>query len=272
MLTLSPKNGTGGELSRFPGAGRRPQTLWLAAQEISHCVGRVAEVKSGQLKGSDERSAMSTKMKTIVIFVIAIVLAAVVLPLAGIFVFPHLSGHDLLLRYLSTIASWSWWPIALIILFIFFCLLFRPQVSRLIEALKDIDLLKAKATFAQQPPALQPPAPSPDVKDLEATKSRIQELERLLFFERTAKVMFRSQLELLWEMASRGSVTNDFTYEWYRTHFRGNVPLTPYGAYIEFLKASLLITSDPLDMHLTPIGNKFLEFMRLYPIHLLLPF
>jgi len=215
---------------------------------------------------------MSMKIKTIITVVIVIVLAAVLLPLAGIFVFPRLPGHHLLLQYLSTIAPWSWWPLAAIILSIFFCLIFRTQISKLFDALQDIDFFKGKATFAQQPPAPQPPAPSPDVKDLEATKSRVQELERLLIFERTARVMFRSQLELLWEINTRGSVTNDFTYEWYRAHFRGNASLTPYGAYIEFLKASLLITPDPLDMHLTLPGTKFLEFMRMYPIQVLQPF
>jgi hypothetical protein len=214
---------------------------------------------------------MSTKIKTIVIVIIAIVLAAVVLPIAGIFVFPHLAGHDVLIRYVSASASRTW-PFTLAILFIFFCVLFRTQIAEKIRTAKSIGLKDWSLNFGEQPPAPQPPPSPVGISDIAVANARIQELLLFLHFERTARVMFRSQLELLWEIASRGSVTNDFTYEWYRTHFRGNVSLTPYGAYIEFLKAGLLITSDPLDMRLKDTGTRFLEFMRSYPVQLLLPF
>jgi len=215
---------------------------------------------------------MSTKMKTIFICVIAIILAPVVLPIAGILVFPHLPGHDLLLRYISATASRAW-PFTLVILFIFFCLLFRPQIAEKIRAAKSIDLKDLSLNFSEQPPAPQPPTPSVGIPDIATASARIEALRLDLYFERTARVMFRSQLELLWEIETRGAINNDFAYEWYRQRFRGNTSIIPYGAYIDYLKRSLLITNDPLEMRLGTLGTKFLDFIRQnqYPIQILLP-
>jgi hypothetical protein len=257
-------------LAPFYGVGTSP--FWPAGRKFSYCFDGGVEVKLAHLKGSKERSAMSTKIKPIVI-VISVVLAAALLPLAGIFVFPHLPGHYLLLQYISATASRAW-PFVIIILFIFFCLLFRPQIAEKIRATKSIGHKDWSLSFGEQPPAPQPPRSPVGISDISTANARIEELLFALHFERTARVMFRSQLELLWEIETRGVINNDFAYEWYRQRFRGNPSITPYGAYIEYLKASLLITPDPLDMHLTPIGTKFLEFIRKYqyPIHVLLPF
>jgi hypothetical protein len=238
----------------------------VAAREISHYGGGWAEVKSGQPKGSDERSAMSMKIKTIVIVVIVIVLAAVVLPLAGIFVFPHLPGHHLLLQYLLTIAPWSWWPLAALILFIFFCLLFRSQISKLLDALKDIDLLKGKATFVQQSPA-----PSPDVKDQEATKSRVQEYERLLFLGRIIRIMYRSQYDLLLEIRKLNSMPIQNLIAWYEGRFQGDKAIMPYVSYTNYLFGNGLIEASESEIHLTPFGIEFLKFSLDYPVEFLYP-
>jgi hypothetical protein len=225
---------------------------------------------------------MSKQVKIILVIICAIVLVPVVLPLVGIFVFPNLPGHELLLRYLAAISSWSLWPFASIILFIFFCVFFHRDISKKIATTKSLNIFKGNVDWPEEQP--HPPAPSEpnvipsgpssttvDDSRYRAAITKINELERLLVFERTIRVMYRSQFDFLQEIKLATSIPLWSIRVFYEKSFRGDKKMVPWEKWVGYLYQSGLVISEGTAIKLTNIGIDFLIFAVNYPVAFLPP-
>lgn len=148
--------------------------------------------------------------------------------------------------------------------------------------MRFLDLFKVKAGWSgEQPqpptppePAVVPPGPptaTVEIAKLVAVAARVVELERLNFFERTMRVMYRSQLNFLFQIKKDTSIFLWFIPTLYEKNFLGNRAMVPYEKWIDYLYKSHLVETDESTIHLTALGVDFLNFARDYPIAFLTP-
>ncbi len=161
------------------------------------------------------------------------------------------------------------WPGVFLIMII----LFRGELSRLIERLKYVDFGNKRASFEQE----EQKSGSEDIerkakeleKEISDAKSSSEKekakLNRELFFERTYVLIFRTQIELLRELR-KFKIHGLF---WNALFSKYNIILANYnfGHFMNFLHGSGFITwertQNGLDTKviITRLGEEFLDYI-----------
>jgi hypothetical protein len=201
-------------------------------------------------------------------------LVFILLFIVSIIVFPHNPAHELLLKYLSTFSPW---PIAVLILILVFFFTFKESISELIKGLK-IKTPQGYEIGSQ----LQMEAKPFDKKEFEELRAKFETEKKdmvssfgmLIEFERTIRILFRSQFLMMKFLSASKTIKFDVQKTYIKDYYYKNIYLMNSGnpgysfdSYLNFLKMGGYILDEVVNnilmIRITDKGESFLLYCSL---------
>jgi len=201
-------------------------------------------------------------------------LVFILLLIFSIIVFSHNPAHELFLKYLSTFSAW---PISVLLLVLVFFFTFKESISELIKRLK----VKTPQGYEFSSQSQMEAKPF-DKKEVEELREKF-EIEKkdmassfwiLIEFERTIRVLFRSQFLMMKFLSASKTIKIDVQKNYieecyYKSLYLkgGGNPAYSFENYLIFLKMGGYIIEDIVNnismIKITDRGESFLVYCSL---------